>query len=408
MLSDNLIIVKTFFVFLFMLLSVTGNLSVLYVVAKNKSLRTVPNYFVCSLSIADLLYAIFGVSSIIITTIHKKWVLGDFLCSFVGTTNVLFCTVSIWTLVAISFNRYIAVSKPLRVKQIFTSRRTILLILTIWVVALALSVLPLFGWSRFIAGDNFCLLDGRKDIGYSMLLVLTNYVFTSVSLVTIYIKIFKTIKKYNTLRRKIASKYITTEFTIKSPASIYKADKRQKRNSMIELKTAYTLELDDMNGSYLNVRAFSISSSGVTSPTCNNAYNVSGSSRSSAYNVPGVSCSNAYTVSTERNTKNSLGVNQDTEPKLHSKQKEFISKETKLNTMLLAVVSAFFLCWTPFLIASILYAFDLSPGNFGFLTLGIVITTMNGVINPVIYAVMSKNYREAFKKSIAVNKTRAW
>ena len=93
-----IIIIKTLFVSVFTILSIIENLCVMYAIKKFKTLQTVPNYFIASLSLADFLYAVFGSTSIIATTVSKEWVLGGFYCNFIGVTNTLFLTASIATL----------------------------------------------------------------------------------------------------------------------------------------------------------------------------------------------------------------------------------------------------------------------------------------------------------------------
>ena len=72
-------------------------------------------------------------------------------------------------------------------------------------------------------------------------------------------------------------------------------------------------------------------------------------------------------------------------------------KEARVTKMLLIVVFAFFICWTPFIVASVLYSFELAPSKFQLLTFGIMCGCLNSVINPIIYAVMNRNFRNAFK-----------
>ena len=72
-------------------------------------------------------------------------------------------------------------------------------------------------------------------------------------------------------------------------------------------------------------------------------------------------------------------------------------KEVKVTKMLLIVVCGFFLCWTPFLVAAVLYAFKAAPSELNLLTVGIMVACMNSIINPIIYAVMNQNFRFAFK-----------
>ena len=90
------------------------------------------------------------------------------------------------------------------------------------------------------------------------------------------------------------------------------------------------------------------------------------------------------------------------------KKEEFLNKitnvkrnlfrEVRITKMLFMVDFAFFICWTPFIIASILYALNAVSEELPLITLGIMIACLNSVINPVIYAAMNKNFRESFKQ----------
>ena len=90
------------------------------------------------------------------------------------------------------------------------------------------------------------------------------------------------------------------------------------------------------------------------------------------------------------------------------KKEEFLNKitnvkrnlfrEVRITKMLFMVVFAFFICWTPFIIASILYALNAVSEELPLITLGIMIACLNSVINPIIYAAMNKNLRESFKQ----------
>ena len=78
--------------------------------------------------------------------------------------------------------------------------------------------------------------------------------------------------------------------------------------------------------------------------------------------------------------------------------KRNLFRELRITKMLFMVVFAFFICWTPFIIASILYALNAVSEELPLITLGIMIACLNSVINPVIYAAMNKNFRESFKQ----------
>ena len=78
--------------------------------------------------------------------------------------------------------------------------------------------------------------------------------------------------------------------------------------------------------------------------------------------------------------------------------KRNLFREVRITKMLFMVVFAFFICWTPFIIASILYALNAVSEELPLITLGIMIACLNSVINPIIYAAMNKNIRESFKQ----------
>ena len=74
-----------------------------------------------------------------------------------------------------------------------------------------------------------------------------------------------------------------------------------------------------------------------------------------------------------------------------------LKHEAKTTVIMVAIMIAFYVCWTPLANASILFAFDLQPSEFGLLTFAIAVNCTNGIINPIIYGVMNKQFRKAYK-----------
>ena len=365
-----IIITKTVFVSFFTILSIVENFCVLYAIKRFKTLRTVPNYFIASLSLADVLYAIFGSPSMIATTISKGWVLGDFYCNVIGIINTLSCTASITTLVAISVNRYIAVSRPFRIIRIYTFRNTILIIIMIWFASLLFSAPPLFGWSNFTPGSNFCVIDARIHPSYTIMLTVTHYISPAILQPICYYKIYKILK----MRNKIFS--TDPEHTLKNKSKIHPApikelnnvpkkkqgdvcSRVQKNPKSVQKYTVNDNSNENQNGDLRKVKVF-----------CSNSIELPNDAKRSA-------------VSRNRAEKIELY--------------KILTREAKTTAIMVAVVIAFYVCWTPLAIASILYAFSLQPSEFGLVTFAFVIASTNGVINPLIYGVMNKKFRRAYK-----------
>ena len=369
-----ILITKIVFVSFFTILSIVENFCVLYALKRFKSLRTVPNYFIASLSLADFLYAIFGSPSMIATTISKEWVLGDFYCNVVGIINALSGTASITTLVVISVNRYVAVSRPFRVARIYTFRNTVLVIIMIWFVSLLFSAPPLFGWSNFTPGSNYCVINARTHPSYAIMLAVTHYICPAILQPIFYYKIYKILK----MRNKIFNTDL--DHTLKNKSKIHPTPAKELNNIPRKKQGDVCSRIQKNSKSVQKYTAYDSDNSNENQKQNEDLKEVK------------VFCSNSI----ERpNDAKRAGVSRNRSEKIELYK--ILKREAKTTAIMVAVVIAFYMCWTPLAIASILYAFNLQPIEFGLLTFAFVIASTNGVINPLIYGVMNKKFRRAYK-----------
>lgn len=123
------------------ILSAALNLLVCYAVYKIKKLRTVTNCFVVSLSAADLLVAMVFTPMHIIGQ-YAKTVVNGYLIAFI-------LLASIFNLAAVTFERYIALTRPFQYRSLLSSRRITLILTIAWVSPLVISLLPL-AWNTNI------------------------------------------------------------------------------------------------------------------------------------------------------------------------------------------------------------------------------------------------------------------
>ena len=63
--------------------------------------------------------------------------------------GALFGITSMINLLAISLDRYIVITKPLQAIRWISGRRTMVVILLVWLYSLAWSLAPLLGWSEW-------------------------------------------------------------------------------------------------------------------------------------------------------------------------------------------------------------------------------------------------------------------
>lgn len=135
-------LVYVHFLVAMILLNVAGNSLVCLLVLKNKATKTIINWLLFHLAIADLLVAVFFIPPCVVSHFVQlpNGFLGDLLCKFVFSGNLgwVAAAASSFLLVVIAFDRYRATLHPLKTLQ---SRRLTRMVPVVWVLA-ALLLLP--------------------------------------------------------------------------------------------------------------------------------------------------------------------------------------------------------------------------------------------------------------------------
>ncbi|XP_064550116.1 neuropeptide SIFamide receptor [Drosophila montana] len=119
------------------LVGLIGNSFVIAVVLRAPRMRTVTNYFIVNLAIADILVIVFCLPATLIGNLFVPWMLGWLMCKFVPYIQGVSVAASVYSLIAVSLDRFIAIWWPL--KQM-TKRRARIMIIGIWVIALVTTI----------------------------------------------------------------------------------------------------------------------------------------------------------------------------------------------------------------------------------------------------------------------------
>uniref|UniRef100_A0A3B5AUM8 Histamine H2 receptor n=1 Tax=Stegastes partitus TaxID=144197 RepID=A0A3B5AUM8_9TELE len=133
---------------LLILLTVGGNVLVCLAVCISRRLRCLTNCFIVSLAVTDLLLGLSVLPFSALLQLNGDWPLGPVFCNFYISMDVMLCTASILTLLAISVDRYLAVTMPLRYTSVVLPWRVAVAMATVWTVSVAVSFLPIqMGWN---------------------------------------------------------------------------------------------------------------------------------------------------------------------------------------------------------------------------------------------------------------------
>ncbi|XP_053197590.1 galanin receptor 2a [Scomber japonicus] len=125
---------------LIFLLGTVGNSLVLAVLLRNGQMNTkTTNLFILNLAVADLCFIVFCVPFQATIYTLDEWVFGPVVCKVVHFVIFLTMYASIFTLAAVSLDRYLAICYPLRSREMRTPKNALTSIGLVWVLALVFS-----------------------------------------------------------------------------------------------------------------------------------------------------------------------------------------------------------------------------------------------------------------------------
>ncbi|XP_064095584.1 tachykinin-like peptides receptor 99D isoform X2 [Macrobrachium nipponense] len=154
----------------------------------HRRMRTVTNYFLVNLSAADLLMSVLNCIFNFIYMLHSDWPFGSVYCTISNFMANVTIAASVFTLMAISFDRYIAIVRPLKPRMTKSEARNF--IIFIWASSMLLA-LPCLLYSTTVSiryknneirrGCFLLWPDGKTSISYR------EYVYNIVFFATTYL-----------------------------------------------------------------------------------------------------------------------------------------------------------------------------------------------------------------------------
>ncbi|CAN2387850.1 7 transmembrane receptor (rhodopsin family) [Pristimantis euphronides] len=133
-------------------LSIVGNVLVCWAVAINSTLKNATNYFLVSLAVADIAVGLLAIPFAITISIGLET---DFhSCLFFACFVLVLTQSSIFSLLAVAIDRYLAIKIPLRYKSLVTGKRARAIIAVFWILSFGIGLTPLMGWNCLQADCN--------------------------------------------------------------------------------------------------------------------------------------------------------------------------------------------------------------------------------------------------------------
>ncbi|KAL3997715.1 7 transmembrane receptor (rhodopsin family) protein [Acanthocheilonema viteae] len=236
---------------------VVSNSMVIIDVVMKKRLRATTKTLTLSLAIADLMIgiAIFPFSAIN-KILEGYWIFGDLWCITNITLDMWLCTTSIYSIIAISIDRLIAITKPLHHSMLVTHDRTYMVVVAIWTGSFLLCI-PSFllaNSSKSVNHQCRCIPVYAGRI-YIIISALLNFYVPMVLVIFISTKIYINIRRAVT--RTPLSDPIISSHTDGSKKKLYYNHKVSRGNVQISIENVRntnekneTVQLKAINRTY--------------------------------------------------------------------------------------------------------------------------------------------------------------
>uniref|UniRef100_A0A3Q2D4V2 Muscarinic acetylcholine receptor n=1 Tax=Cyprinodon variegatus TaxID=28743 RepID=A0A3Q2D4V2_CYPVA len=140
------------------LVTIIGNILVVVSFKVNRQLKTVNNYFLLSLAVADLIIGVISMNLYTVYLIMGYWALGTWACDLWLTVDYVASNASVMNLLVISFDRYFSITRPLTYRAKRTTKRAGIMIGLAWLVSLVLWAPAILLWQYFV---------GKRTVPYN-------------------------------------------------------------------------------------------------------------------------------------------------------------------------------------------------------------------------------------------------
>ena len=326
---------------------IVGNIGVCLVTSRHARMKTTMNLYIRNLAIADLGLLTVSFPLAIVRQELDTWPLGEFICKYIYPGSDIFYGVSVWTITVIAFERYrnIIVKRQRSKCSINTVYRRNAII---WFTAFVIQCVPLYIYMDYDRKTEICSVEFPSEAGKRVSTL--SQVYTIAFLALLYVIPLVVISWTNI---KISQRICQSSLFYKR---MYKENKTE------------------------------ISESGLILFSRN--------------------CDNTSVV----NTRSKMHKKEDilSFNSLRKEENKRLKQNKKARKILTPLVAVFAITMLPFHVVKVIATYCIELRTFPyywvlFSVCGFLIV-VNSCMNPLIYAMVSRDYRKAFKKLFQFNR----
>ncbi|CAN9511652.1 unnamed protein product [Ophioblennius macclurei] len=345
-----------------------GNLMTVLAFASDSHLRTRFNALIVNLAVADLLYCTVLQPISVDSYLYLRWRSGELWCTIFGLLLFLSNSVSIITLCLIAISRYLLVAKRAVFNKVFSNLGLTSLLIFSWALGL-ISFGPL--WSVYVFVPQVCTCSFHRTKGrpYSTIMLFL-YFFVGLGCVGVfYMLIYRHVLNASKALRR------------------YRLSQRASRRK--PTPSAEGTDDSGVESGAAKTSTYELSSQAETSQHDENTLQPTAGSASIRPRST-VNTSTTDPVPTTHSIAPAPVVN----PSSNSEPKRDDSEIKHVTHMCFAVFLCFVFCFVPFLMLNIADKHNRAPRILHMFCANL--TWLNSCINPVLYAVMNRQFRQAY------------
>ncbi|XP_032871695.1 G-protein coupled receptor 182 [Amblyraja radiata] len=151
---------------LYLLIFVVGlveNILVLWINWQMKKAKKESNLYIFNLAISDMIAVLIIPLRIIEILLHYRWIWGSFLCKLDGFLYCLNLYCNVFFLLSSSVDRYFSLRYPAQAQGSRDRRIRRLICVSVWTLAMVLSIPNYLFHQLYGYYDNYCFLDSRRS-----------------------------------------------------------------------------------------------------------------------------------------------------------------------------------------------------------------------------------------------------
>ncbi|XP_045773852.1 G-protein coupled receptor moody-like [Maniola jurtina] len=359
---------------IFMVIGIPGNIITIVALARYEKVRNATAIFIMNLSCSDLLFCCFNLPLAGSTFFKRSWPHGQLLCRLFPLARYALVAVSLFTVLAITVNRYVMIAHPKLYPKLYKTRNISIMLIAIWAVSFGVVTPAWFGkWGVFGLDTNIgscSILSDQWGHSPKKSLFLTAFILPCLAIILCYARIFFIVRKATKKSLPKAKK---------APAS--------EESSSADVSSSVSARLTTDNSSSYNVEQInnahvSFSQNGVVTQPRITTFSVETRDEIVRYPVD----IQSEPVRLRRTAlRKSMALLKITLPS---------RKDRRLGTMIIAIMISFCLCHLPITITKVLRELNPYPASN---IASYILLYLSSSINPLIYVLMSSEYRKAYK-----------